>query len=356
MLTARPESVQIIASDTPLAIARASAEPRSAIESNTPSIPLTVPIRPSNGAIGTSVRSTSRFAVIAVLAREIIPRRIWRAHQERRSARACQAASVSFTCSGRTQWKYQTRSITSVHIRSPHRKIQTTKGPPCETRSDTAASGEDSCVRSDSSMAGSLEGVPAEQAALVALAHSLEALREQPRALLVEDLHHASRHRGEAGVDEEQRDRDPEPEHRGDHGLADAVRHQARIARARLGDALEGDDHADHGADQPQQRAGRDGEPQQRLEAVEPRDLAQHGLGDAELDDLRVLLDRVRVGVDRGEHATERVVLARLVEPGELPAHREARADQVEGLVEREQPRDDADEDDHVADGLALLD
>ena len=74
MLTARPLSVQIIASETPLAIARASAEPRSAIESNTSSMPLTVPIRPSSGAIGTSVRSTSRFALIAVLMREIVAR------------------------------------------------------------------------------------------------------------------------------------------------------------------------------------------------------------------------------------------------------------------------------------------
>ena len=49
MLTASPVSVQIIACETPLAIVRASAEPRSAIESKTSSMPLTVPIRPSSG-------------------------------------------------------------------------------------------------------------------------------------------------------------------------------------------------------------------------------------------------------------------------------------------------------------------
>ena len=52
MLTARPVNVQIIAWETPLAIVRASAEPRRAIESKTSSMPLTVPIRPSRGASG----------------------------------------------------------------------------------------------------------------------------------------------------------------------------------------------------------------------------------------------------------------------------------------------------------------
>ena len=74
--------MQIIASDTPLAIARASAEPRSAIESNTSSMPETVPIRPSSGESGTSTRSSGMLAVIAAFRREIIARRIWRAHQE----------------------------------------------------------------------------------------------------------------------------------------------------------------------------------------------------------------------------------------------------------------------------------
>ena len=74
----------------------------------------------------------------------------------------------------------------------------------------------------------------------------------------------------------------------------DAVRHQPRIGGARLGDALEGDDHADHGSDQAEQRAGRDGQAQERLEALELRHLAQHRLGDAQLDDLGVLLDACR--------------------------------------------------------------
>src|SRR5262245_61938402 len=238
MLTARPESVQIMASDTPLAIARASAEPRSAIESNTWSMPLTVPIRPSSGAIGTSVRSTSWFAFIAVSTREIIARRIWRAHHERWSVRACQAASVSRACTGRIREKNQMRSITSVHISRPQAKIRPTNRPPWRIISRRDSSGEPKAVRNASGMGGRPAGA-AEQAALLALARALEALGQHARALLVEDLHDLARHRREAGVHEQQRDRDAEPEHRRDHCLADAVGHQARIARARLGDALE---------------------------------------------------------------------------------------------------------------------
>src|SRR5262245_365522 len=268
MLTARPESVQIIASDTPLAMARASAEPRNAIESNTWSMPLTVPIRPSSGARGTSVRSTSRFADIVVLSREIIARRIWRAHQERWSPRARHVSSVRAVCAGRMRVKYQTRSTTSVHIKRPQAKIPTTKGPPWSTRSETAASGEDQVARKPSGMFPALAAAIAEQAAFLLRAHAFEALGEHAGALLVEELHHAPRHRGQPRVHEQQRDGDAEAQHRRDHRLADAVGHQTRIARARLGDALEGDDHADHRADQAEQRAGRDREAQERLEAL----------------------------------------------------------------------------------------
>ena len=82
-----------------------------------------------------------------------------------------------------------------------------------------------------------------------------------------------------------------EAEHRRDHGQADTVGHQLRIARARLRDALERDDHADDGADQAEQRTGRDAEAQERLEPLELRHLAQHGLRDAQLRDVGVLLD-----------------------------------------------------------------
>ena len=68
--------MQIIASDTPFAMVRASAEPRAAIESNTSSMPITVPSRPSNGHSGTSTRSSCRFEDIPAFSREIIALRI----------------------------------------------------------------------------------------------------------------------------------------------------------------------------------------------------------------------------------------------------------------------------------------
>ena len=88
--------------------------------------------------------------------------------------------------------------------------------------------------------------------------------------LLVESLRHAARERGQARVHEQQRDRDAEAEHRRDHRLADAVGHEPRIARARSHDRAERDDHADDRADEAEQRTGGDGQPQERLEALEP--------------------------------------------------------------------------------------
>src|SRR5258705_10319956 len=235
METARPVSVQIIACDTPLAIARASAEPFSAIESNTSSMPLTVPTRPSSGDSGTSTRSKGRPAFIAEFTREISVLRIWRAHHERWSGRPFQVSSAACTCAGSTLRKYHARSITSVHITKPHRKIQPTNGPPSAIRSVTAAIGQSSWSAIDSSTARDL----------LRVARALEALGEDSRALLVEDLHDLARQRREAGVREQERVRDADPEDRRDHRLADAVRPAARNARARLGDALEGDGHAD---------------------------------------------------------------------------------------------------------------
>src|SRR5262245_51064570 len=215
MLTARPESVQIMACETPLAMVRASAEPRSAIESNTSSNPLTVPIRPSSGESGTSTRISGKFVVMPSLRREIIICRIWRALHETWSRRAFQASSMALASPGRTCLKYQTRSRSSVHITTPALKIQKTNGPPPTTRSVAAATGMSKKSTTDPML-------------------PLDALGQQTRALLVENLHHRLRERNQPRVGEEQRNRDAEPEHRRDHGLTDTVRHQLRIARARL--------------------------------------------------------------------------------------------------------------------------
>ncbi len=107
MLTARPVIVQIMAADTPLAMLRASALPRRAIESNTSSMPLTVPIRPSRGDIGTSTCMTGKPVVIEPFNREIIAVRICRAHHDVRSLRACHSACSAAACFGNSIVKYQ---------------------------------------------------------------------------------------------------------------------------------------------------------------------------------------------------------------------------------------------------------
>src|SRR5688572_6338004 len=130
MLTARPVIVQIMAAETPLAMLRASALPRSAIESNTSSMPVTVPMRPSNGAIGTRTCITGKPVVMAPFKREIIAVRICRAHQEVRSDRASHCACNCAESFGNTIEKYQNRSTINAHMRTPEAKIQMTHGPP----------------------------------------------------------------------------------------------------------------------------------------------------------------------------------------------------------------------------------
>ena len=160
----------------------------------------------------------------------------------------------------------------------------------------------------------------------------------------------------QTGVDEQQRNRDTEAEHRRDHRLADALGHQARIARARGHDRAERDDHADDGADEAQQRTGRDGEPQERLEALEARDLAQHGFRDAQLGELGVL-DALAVAAEREQHAAERI--ARFADcrgSCSCARHGETRQEQIDALEHRQQHAETADEDNRVADDFAFLD
>src|SRR5688572_6979909 len=239
MLTARPVIVQIMAADTPLAMLRASALPRRAIESNTSSMPATVPMRPSNGAIGTSTCMTGKPVVIDPFSREIMAERICRAHHEVRSLRASHWACNSAACFGSTIWKYQKRSMINAHINTPEAKIQGTQGPPSLARSATP----------------SMMGICSSTALF------LDALRQHAGALLVEDLDDAARQRVQQRIGEQERDGHEQAEHRGDHGHADACGHEPRVARARLGDALERQDHADDRADQAEQRARGDTQP-----------------------------------------------------------------------------------------------
>src|SRR5262245_32993130 len=173
MLTARPVIVQIMAADTPLAMLRASALPRRAIESNTSSMPDTVPMRPSSGAIGTSTCITGNPVVIASLSREIIAARICRAHQDVRSLRANHSACTAAACFGSTIVKYQMRSMISAHMSTPDAKIQTTHGPPSFDNVTTPR----------------MNGICSSTALF------LDALRQHTGTLLVEHLDDAARQR-----------------------------------------------------------------------------------------------------------------------------------------------------------------
>src|SRR5690606_31000997 len=197
------------------------------------------------------------------------------------------------------------------HIKTPERKIHTTYGPP-SSASSTMPRISGSC----SSM----------------LSPPLDSFCEHARALLVENLHDRPRQPAQGCIREQQRDRDAEAEHRCNHGLADTARHQPRIARAGFGDALERDDHADDRADQAEQGASRDGEPQKSLEALELRYLANHGFGDPQLSDVGILLDVPRIALEREEHPAEGVVRAGRVEIEQLPSDPNANRDEQHEL------------------------
>src|SRR6187401_967595 len=202
MLTTKPVSVQIMACDTPLAIVRASADPRSAMESNTSSMPDTVPTSPSSGDRGTSTRISGKLDVISELSREIIAWRIWRAHQLRCSDRSAQADSISCVRPGKEREKYHARSITSVHITTPDRKMNRTNGPPPSTRSRTAVTGI--AIQLGSSTA--LHSLRAAR---------FDALRQHAGALLFQGRNDLARQRYQRGVGEQQRNRDAQAEHGG---------------------------------------------------------------------------------------------------------------------------------------------
>src|SRR5882757_9463333 len=205
MLTASPERVQIIASETPLAIERASAEPRAAIASNTLSMPVTVPRSPSRGHSGTSTRSRGRLADIPALSREIIALRTWCAVQLMCSVRASQAASRRSACRGSTLLKYHQRSITIDHMIRQAAKIRVTTKPPSSTMSRKARSGASSAS---------------------CMLRALQAAGQQAGALFIDDLHDRAGHRGEPGIGEQQRDGDAQAQNGGDHRLRDTRRHQ----------------------------------------------------------------------------------------------------------------------------------
>src|SRR5690606_32018322 len=143
-----------------------------------------------------------------------------------------------------------------------------------------------------------------------------------------------------------------------DHGLADTVGHELRIAGARRDDRVERDDHADDGADPPEQRTGGHRQPQESLEALELRQLAQHRFRTPELGELGALgLPRMPVpAAECQQQAAERVVVPRARQVLELRGHRDPRPDQVRVLVQRDQDADDADGDDQVTDGFAERD
>src|SRR5690606_21113287 len=108
-------------------------------------------------------------------------------------------------------------------------------------------------------------------------------------------------------------------------------------------------DHADHSADQSEQRPRGDGESKEALEALQLWNLVQDRLRESQLDELGIARARSPrawpVRSRRQQHAAERVVRSRLVEPLKLGTYLDAGANQIRVLEHGGEEPDRADGD-----------
>ena len=158
---------------------------------------------------------------VAGFRREIIEPRIWRAHQERSSQRACHlAAYISSASCGRMRQKIPARaSSTSVHMRTPQAE---------DPEHSRAAAGNEID-----------DGLSACSQSTMAL---LDALRRADRCSRSSSKLHrpAARASARKALANSSESRDAEAQHRRDHGRAGAVRHQLRSPDPDLRMRLEG--------------------------------------------------------------------------------------------------------------------
>ena len=67
-----------------------------------------------------------------------------------------------------------------------------------------------------------------------------------------------------------------------------------------------------------EQRTGGNGKAQERLEPLELRNLMQNSLGNPQLGDVGIVVDRVRVAAEREQYPAKRIVRLRIIQILEL--------------------------------------
>src|SRR5690606_20386481 len=142
----------------------------------------------------------------------------------------------------------------------------------------------------------------------------------------------------------------------GDHGLADTVSHQGRVAGCGFRDALEGDDHTHHRTDQTEQRTGRHGEAQEGLKRIKLRNSTRYGFRNPQFSHVRIFFDMLILATEGKQHSAKRIIRRGSVKILELTGHSNADHDQPDELEYEHHDADEAYKNDDIADGFTNLD
>src|SRR3990167_8352140 len=335
-----PAMVGRVACQTPAAMPRGLPVPLMASTSNTATMPLTVPSKPSSGYIATRV-----------LLRRSGPSRCccaW-ASQALRTARCqlpvsslstcCQAWRRSQTHSGNTRRMYQKRSNTRVqntthspanaHITTPPALMKSSNAWPLSTRRNHSASQSVTARRP-----GQVQG-------------------NKPGALLLQQLNQALAAARQQGVQEQQRNRHHQTQHRGHQRLRDTVGHQSRIAATALGNRLEGDDHPSHGAEQTKQWRHGAEQLEQALAFFQLRGFLEDRFVELQLQGFQIR--QLRFRTQHADDPPQRVIGARRTQVMHLRADTTTHTGQVDHAPDRQQQTECAEHQNHPADQTTLL-
>ena len=136
--------------------------------------------------------------------------------------------------------------------------------------------------------------------------------------MLLQQLNQALAAAGQQGVQEQQRNRHHQAQHRGHQRLRDAIGHQSRIATTALGNRLKGDDHPGHGAEQTEQRRHGAEQFEQALAFFQRWGFLQDCLVELQLQGFQI--SQLRFGTQHTDDPTQRVVGTRCAQVMHLRA------------------------------------
>src|SRR5690606_11625068 len=175
----------------------------------------------------------------------------------------------------------------------------------------------------------------------------------QAGRLFIQQLHQILAARGHPVMRQQQRNGRQQAQYGGDQRLRNTRRHQFRIAGAKVGNGLEGGDHAGDGAQQPQQRRNASKQLDNGLSAFQRRQFVQYGLVHFRFQ--RIHIHRARQILINLQYAAQRIISSGLSNILLLPADSGGNAFQRNQPYRRNQQADKAQRDNDVTHQRALL-